>query len=391
LKYADIGGFNALKFRAGYGVTGSLPGPSGLAQDLYNYSFDGSVSLVRAGNSDLKWEQKAEINLGLDFALMDNKLSGTIDVYSRDINDFILNRQVDPAVFGASNRFENAGKLNTKGIELALNYTGIGSGDFSWTPGVVMSSYATTLEEFVIDEQTVADLGAPGQNGTNVIRIKVGEQIGQIWGPVYTGVSDTGRPIFADLNGDGQLITGQGDALADNGDFQELGQGVPTLELGWTNAMTYKNWDLNLFFRGAFGHSLVNTFRAFYEPIDPGAINSYNRTKTDLQVPSLEVAQFSSLYVEKADFLRLDNVTLGYNFNVSNNANIKNVRVYFNAQNVFTITNYQGIDPEPSLQDRGAVDNGGSPGGPNVLAPGIDRRYNYFTARTFTFGVNVGF
>jgi iron complex outermembrane receptor protein len=281
--------------------------------------------------------------------------------------------------------------LNTKGIELALNYTGIGSGDFSWTPGVVMSSYATTLEEFVIDEQTVADLGAPGQNGTNVIRIKVGEQIGQIWGPVYTGVSDTGRPIFADLNGDGQLITGQGDALADNGDFQELGQGVPTLELGWTNAMTYKNWDLNLFFRGAFGHSLVNTFRAFYEPIDPGAINSYNRTKTDLQVPSLEVAQFSSLYVEKADFLRLDNVTLGYNFNVSNNANIKNVRVYFNAQNVFTITNYQGIDPEPSLQDRGAVDNGGSPGGPNVLAPGIDRRYNYFTARTFTFGVNVGF
>lgn len=391
LKYADLGGFNTLKFRAGYGVTGSLPGPSGLAQDLYNYSFDGSVTLTRAGNPDLKWEEKSEINIGVDFALMDNKLSGTVDVYTRDINDFILNRQVDPAVFGASQRFENAGKLNTKGAELSLNYTGIGSGDFTWTPGLVLSSYSTTLEEFVIDEQTVADLGAPGQNGTRVIRIKVGEQIGQIWGPVYTGVSDTGRPIFADLNGDGQLITGQGDALADNGDFQELGQGVPSLELGWTNAMTYKNWDLNLFFRGAFGHSLVNTFRAFYEPIDPGAINSYNRTKTDLQVPSLEVAQFSSLYVEKADFLRLDNVTLGYNFDMSNNANFKNIRVYFNAQNVFTITNYTGIDPEPSLQDRGAVDNGGSPGDPNVLAPGLDRRYNYFTARTFTFGVNVGF
>jgi iron complex outermembrane receptor protein len=383
LNYADIAGLNALKFRAGYGVTGSLPGPSGLAQDLYEYGFDGSVTLRRAGNPDLKWEEKAELNLGLDFALLDNKLSGTIDVYSRNINDFILNRQVDPAVFGTDRRFENAGKLNTKGAELSLNYSGIGSGDFTWTPGVVLSTYSTTLEEFIIDEQGLGNLGSPGQNGTNVVRIQVGEKIGQIWGPVYTGVSDTGSPIFADINGDGQLITGQGNALDDDGDFQELGKGFPTLELGWTNQMTYKNWDLNMFFRGAFGHSLVNSFRAFYEPIDPGAIQSYNRTKTDLAIAALEVAQFSSLYVEKADFLRLDNVTLGYNFDMSNNTNFKNIRVYFNVQNAFTITNYQGIDPEPSLVD--IEDNG------NPLAPGIDRRNNYFTARTFTFGLNVGF
>ncbi|MFT7269259.1 MAG: TonB-linked SusC/RagA family outer membrane protein [Roseivirga sp.] len=382
LNYADIAGLNALKLRVGYGVTGSLPGPSGLSQDLYNYSFDGSVSLVRAGNTDLKWEEKAELNIGVDFALMNNKLSGTVDVYSRDINDFILNRAVDPAIFGVGNRFENAGKLNTKGAELSLNYSGINSGDFSWTPGIVLSTYATTLEEFVIDEQGAGNLGSPGQNGTNVIRLQVGERIGQIWGPVYTGVSDTGAPIFADVNGDGQLITGQGNALDDDGDFQELGQGFPTLELGWTNQMTFKNWDLNMFFRGAFGHSLVNSFRAFYEPIDPGAIQSYNRTKTDLAVPSLEVAQYSSLYVERADFLRLDNVTLGYNFDMSNNASFKNLRIYFNVQNAFTITNYQGIDPEPSLVD---IESG------NPLAPGIDRRNNYFTARTLTFGVNVGF
>lgn len=191
-----------------------------------------------------------------------------------------------------------------------------------------------------------------------------------------------GRPVFVDLNNDGNLNTDQGNALDDDGDFQQLGNGIPTLEIGWTNQLSYGNWDLNVFFRAAFGHSLVNTFRAFYEPIDLGAINSYNRTKTDLQIPELQVAQFSSLYVEKADFFRLDNATLGYNFDMSNNSMFSKLRMYLSVQNAFVITNYQGIDPDPSLVD---INDG------NVLAPGIDRRNNYFTSRTFTFGLNVGF
>jgi len=318
-------------------------------------------------------------------------LNGALDVYSRDINDFILERTVDPAVFGTNLRFENAGKLNTQGLELALNYSGIGSGDFSWSPGIVLSTYATTLEEFVIDEQVQGNLGAPGQNGTNMVRVAVGEQIGQIWGPVFNGVDSEGAPIFADINGDGVVNSDPAQALDANADFQELGNGIPSIEIGWTNQMTYGNWDLNMFFRAALGHSLVNTFRAFYEPIDPGAINSYNRTKTDLQIEDLTVAQYSSLYVEKADFFRLDNATLGYNFDMSNNDMFSNVRAFLSVQNAFVITNYTGVDPDPSLQDSGSVDNGGSAGGANPLVPGIDRRNNYFTARTFTFGVNVGF
>jgi iron complex outermembrane receptor protein len=394
LQYVDLAAFSQLKIRAGYGVTGSLPGPSGLAQDLYSYATTGggTVSFVRAGNPDLKWEEKAEINLGLDFGLLGGKLNGSLDVYTRDINDFILERTVDPAVYGTNLRYENAGKLNTKGIELALNHTGFGSGGFNWSPGIVLSSYKTTLEEFVIDENMIANLGAPGQNETNLVRIAVGEQIGQIWGPVFSGNVDAeGRPIMVDLNDDGQLLTEQGSALAADGDFQEIGNGIPDVELGWTNQLTYGNWDMNLFFRAAFGHSLVNTFRAFYEPIDPGAINSYNRTKTDLQIEDLTVAQFSSLYVEKADFFRLDNATVGYNFDMANNDMFSNLRLYLSVQNAFVITNYTGVDPDPVLQDRGAVDNGGAPGNPNVLAPGIDRRYNYFTSRTFTFGLNIGF
>lgn len=397
-RYLNISSFDIFKFRAGYGVTGSLPGQSGLAQDLVQYNFQGGGSsfLARAANPDLKWEEKAEINVGLDFSMNDGKLTGSLDVYNRNIKDFILERIVDPGIYGTDRRFENAGRLSTNGAELSLNYEAVKNSDFSWRPGVVLSTYKTKLKEFVFEgAQMRADLGAPGQNGTNMIRVAIGEEIGQIWGPRFSGnVSDNGSPIMVDLNGDGRVVASQGSALAPDGDFEVLGNGIPDLELGWTNIMTYKKWDFNLFFRGAFGHSLVNNFRAFYEPIDPGAINSYNRVITDKAVAGLTVAQFSSLYVERADFLKLDNATVGYTFDTKNMKAFSGIRAYFSVQNAFVLTKYAGIDPEPVLQDAGSSDNGGRPANefnPDVLSPGIDRRNNYFTARTFTLGINVGF
>lgn len=395
LSFVNIDALDQLKVRIGYGVTGSLPNESGLSQAQYQYDFN-SQSIVASNepNPDLKWEEKAEINLGIDFGLLEDRLSGSIDIYTRTISDFILEVPIPAAesITGAGSQFQNVGELKTNGFEISLNYAAVQNQNTTWNTGLIFSTYNTTLEEFTIDEQMRANLGAPGQNATSMIRVAVGEEIGQIWGPVFESVGPDGAPIMKDLNGDGQLVVAQGDALADNGDFQQLGSGIPDFELGWTNTVTYKNWDLNAFFRGAFGHSLVNTFRAFYEPIDPGAINSYNRVTTDKAVDGLTVSQFSSLYVEKADFVKLDNLTLGYNFDVSGTETFRNLRAYFSIQNAFTITNYSGIDPEPVLQDFGAVDNGGRPADtPDVLSPGIDRRYNYFTARTFTVGVNIGF
>ena len=392
--YLGLDAFSQLKLRAGYGVTGALPGSSGQAQDLYTYDFagGGTVAFARAGNPDLKWEEKAEINVGFDFGMMGGRLTGAIDVYQRNITDFILSRAVDPGVYGASSRFENVGALKTNGAELSLGYDVVQNSDFTWNTGIVASTYKTTLEEFTNDELMRAELGAPGQNGTFMIRVATGEEIGQIWGPEFAGVDENGNPTFVDLNGDGTINASQGSALDDDGDFKKLGSGLPSLELGWTNRITYGAWDFNAFFRGAFGHSLVNTFRAFYEPIDPGAINSYNRVITDKAEEGLVNAQYSSLYVEKADFLRLDNVTAGYTFNTSGLDSFKNIRLYVNVQNAFVLTNYTGLDPDPVLQDFGAVDNGGfASTNPDVLAPGIDRRNNYFTARTFTFGINLGF
>ena len=391
-RYMDIGSLDLLKIRVGYGVTGSLPLQNGLSKPIRNIvnGGDGSVSteLVRAANPDLKWEEKAEINIGLEIA--SGPLSATVDVYSRDISDFILERTVDAAVFGVDRRFENAGKMNTRGLELALNYDVLNSDNVSYTTGLVLSTYKTKLEEYVIDQEMRGQLGAPGQNSTAMIRVKQGEEIGQIWGPVFDGVDSEGNPIFVDVNNDGNLVTGQDKALEPDVDFQVLGNGLPDLELGWTNTLDINGWSINAFFRGAFGHSLINTFRAFYEP-QLASQSSYNFMNTSLAVDGLSTARFSSLYVEKADFFKLDNLTISKGISLGDNSVIDNLNISLTGQNLFVITDYTGTDPEPSLSDVGTADNGGAAFGNDVLSPGIDRRNNYFSARTITFGVSFNF
>jgi TonB-linked SusC/RagA family outer membrane protein len=393
-KYLQLPKVDLLKLRLGWGVTGSLPIQSGISQELYTYSFTGggAVAIARAANPDLKWEQKTEINLGIDFGFT-GRLVASLDVYTRDIKDFILlNDKLDVTKYPSNQRYENIGSLQTRGIELKIDYSNIKIGEVSWSPGIVLSSYKTTLESYLpgVIAQSRAPLGAPGQSGVNQIRLAVGEEIGQIWGPVFDGANTDGTVRFKDLNGDGQVKVTDQTFLDKTADYQKLGSGIPTVEIGWTNKLTYKNWDLNAFFRGAFGHSLSNNFRAFYEPIDKGAINSYNRISTSKAVPGLTEAKFSSLYVEKADFLKLDNLSIGYNFKLSPTSVLKNVRFYAAGQNLFVITSYTGIDPEPVLADQGAADNGGFLPDPDPLSPGIDRRNAYFTSRTFTFGVSIG-
>ena len=370
--------YDLFKIRVGYGETGSLPGGSGLSQVVYNFNYDsggsGNTSQARAANPDLKWESKAETNIGLDFA--HGKLSGSVDVYTRDISDFILETRVDVATYGFDRRFENSGKINTQGLELNIGYQFTDN----YQTNINLSTYNTTLEEYVIEDGDITgNLGSPGQNSTNMVLIRPGEAIGQIWAPRFDGVNADGSNIFGDVNNDGVITASQDKWNDENADFISAGNGIPTLELGWSNNVNIGNWSVNAFFRGAFGHSLVNTFRAFYEP-RLASQSSYNFVNTELALPELTVAQFSSLYVEKADFFKLDNLTVAYNFNLSESSIIERAQISANVQNAFVITNYTGIDPEPALVDGG-----------NVLAPGIDRRNNYFTARTVTIGLNINF
>ena len=369
-----LSGVQQLKPRISYGVTGNLPGQVGLSQEIRGWSWGGggsaggSTNLLRAANPDLKWEEKTELNFGIDLTM--DRLSATLDIYEQTSKDFIINRVVDAAVYGFDRRFENAGQLSSNGFELSVNYDVTDN----YNTGIVLSSNKVVLDEYVQDSDKFGNLGAPGQNSTWVTRVKVGEQVGQIWGPVWDGSVTNGSQNFKDVNGDGELVVGQNNALDDNVDFDVLGSGIPDLEIGWSNQITIGDYTINAFFRGAFGHSLVNTFRAFYEP-RVGSQKSYNYVNTELANPEIKNANFSSLYVEEADFFKLDNLTISRQVN-------DNMNLSLNVQNAFVITDYTGSDPEPALFD--LLDG-------NPLAPGIDRRNSYYSARSFTLGINYKF
>jgi len=140
---------------------------------------------------------------------------------------------------------------------------------------------------------------------------------------------------------------------------------------------------LNFFIRSSIGHDLVNTYRAFYE--NATVVSSYNAVKTKYFNPAIKDGQkFSSLHVERASFVKLDNATLGYNFKLAKTGAVKSVRAYVNGQNLFFITKYTGVDPEVRYSDQ-------STNPPNALAPGVDRRETWVRTKSFTLGVNVGF
>ncbi|MGD1893213.1 MAG: SusC/RagA family TonB-linked outer membrane protein [Cyclobacteriaceae bacterium] len=379
-----------LKLRVSYGVTGNTPGESYVSllrlapqgNFFFNGSFIPSYGPASNPNPNLRWERKAELDIGVDFAMFGDRFTGSADYYSRVTTDLIypLTVPVPPNLVGET--LLNVGQMNNSGLELVLNYNVINNDNFSWTTGFNGTWFIENRLVSLSDEEAgldfggrrlISNLGSPGQNNTPLIEVKEGEEIGRIWGKVYDGLTEDGKWRFQDLNGDGTI---------DDADETLLGQGLPDFQLGWNNTFNYGNWDLNFFLRGMIGHDLVNTFRAFYEV--PGVATSYNVVNTEFFDPNLDDSPlFNSIHVEDADFIRLDNATLGYNFPLADGVLISRLRLYASVQNLFTITNYTGVDPE--------VRTGDSANDDDALAPGIDRRDTWFTTRTYTFGVNLSF
>ena len=386
-KFIQIPGVNTLKLRGSFGVTGALPPSAGLSEFTFtgqgNYYINGGwISTYgpnQNSNPDLKWEKKAETNIGLDFNAFNNRLNGTIDWYTRKTSDLIFNVTVPspPALFNTA--WKNVGDLTGKGYEIALNYEVIKQGSLTWTTGVNYSHnhvVLTRLDPSAGSYIGQTNLGSPGQEATQITRTYAGAEIGLFYQAVYRGVDKNGKFLFDD--GTGKAVR------ADSTTYKTvIGHGLPKFEMGWTNTFSYKNWDLNFFLRGSFGHDLINTERAFFE--NPTVASIYNVVKTKYFDPNLKDAQiFSSLYVEKGDFVKLDNATLGYNFNIKKGSRygFRSLKAYFSGHNLFTITGYTGADPEVRYSDNL---NG------NILAPGIDRRATWVLARSFTLGVNLGF
>jgi iron complex outermembrane receptor protein len=393
-KVAGLEQFNQLKLRAGYGVTGNNVGSSYQSLQRFgptgNFFFNGafvpSYGPISNPNPELKWETTNDLNIGVDFAVMDYKLTGSLEYYTKETKDgiFNFNVPVPPNLFGQT--LFNVGNTRNQGIDLALAYNGTLGNDKTYTLQFTASRWLTPKLVSLTDENRGvsiggfidgANLGSPGQNGTPLVRLQENAPLGQLWGLVIdpnNPINESGEWNFVDVDGNGVQ-----DDIADRA---VIGNGFPKYLLGLNSTFNLGQLDLNVFFRGVLGHDLINTFRAFYEA--PGQISAYNILATSADIPNLkDQPQFSSRHVESADFLKLDNLTLGYTLKSSGlPSGFSKIRLFVTGQNLITITGYSGVSPEPRLSDDG------SSFGP--LAPGIDRRNTYFSARTFTFGVNLG-
>ena len=401
-KLIDVSFIDNLKIRANYGVTGNQPidsylsilrlGPSG--NFFYNGAFVPSYSPTSNANPDLKWERTGQFDAGLDFSLFKSTLSGTFDFYTKTTTDLLwpFEVPVPPNLFTTAE--VNIGKLRSSGIELTLNYNVIKKGDFNYavtlTPSYNLENTLVSLSgtyngsKLTYGQKDLSDMGSPGQNQVPLTRVEEGKPIGQLLALVFNGIDEAGNMTFVDENKDGTI---------DQADRKVIANGLPKFLMGFGNVLTYKNWDLNVFFRGVFGHHLVNSFRGFYEV--PDMITSYNLPKTaaDMRNPTTKTllnvssGTLSSKDIENASFVSLDNLSLGYNFTLPKTSQFSKIRLYLAGNNLFYITKYKGVDPNPRYVDS-ATDMGtyNSP-----LVPGIDRRNTWFRTRSITFGANFVF
>jgi TonB-linked SusC/RagA family outer membrane protein len=381
--------FNDLKLRAGYGITGTPPQDLFLGVARFGYSgytlsngrWVAQLVPTSNPNPNLRWEQKAELNIGLDFSLYKGRIAGSLDAYRRKVNGLLYEYPVPtpPNLFGTT--WANVGVMENKGVEAIVNVIPVISKNFEWSSSINFSTNSNKLISLSNQEyKTTTPYFNTGYTGepiqTYTHRVEVGRAIGEFYGFKVIGVDDAGKWIYQGK--DGKPVDYETFKAADE-DKQVLGNGLPKYYAGWNNNLRFKKFDLAVTMRGAFGFQILNFQRMYYE--NPGR-TQYNQLRSaydkvfgkavlDKNVP----LQFNSYYIENGDFWKVDNITLGYNIGKIRNI-IKNTRIYVSMLNSLVFTGYKGIDPEVNRLG---------------LAPGDDDRDKYPSVRTFTFGLNATF
>lgn len=381
-----------LKLRAGFGVTGVIPTESYLSLtkwtlgDVYYYDqgkwYQG-LAVSSNPNPELKWEKSTEYNIGLDWSVLNDRISGTIDVYRKNTSDMLWNYTVPTPPNLVSSTLANVGKMRNQGIEVAVNAVPVRTQDFEWKTTVTFAHNATKLISLSNDlyetsnQQDIAYLGEPITLPTQ--RMEEGKPLGQWYGMKAVGISENGLWMIENPT-TGEAEEFNDNMLTDDTYHQYLGNAIPKFNMGWSNTLRYKNFDLSMQFTGQFGFKILNEARAYYEN---NAV-VYNRLKSAADkkfgTAVLSVAQkqtFVDYYLENGNFMKLANLTLGYNVPLKKNPYLNSVYVYLSGDNLFTITGYSGLDPELSNSD--------------PQSSGIDWRDKYPTIRTFTLGAKVTF
>lgn len=371
-----------LKLRTGYGVTGTEP--SSPYQYIALYDFNNSYMSYVNGkwvsgiipannpNDDLKWEEKHEANVGLDFSFLGGRLSGSLDGYYRYTKDLLYTYTVPMPPNIASTMLANVGAISNRGVELSLNGVLMQKKDFIWTLGGNVSYNRNRLEKLSNDNYTLEylNLGWLDHVQTYSHRLEEGWPIGNFFSWQTVGLKS---------NGTAWRIKGAENSTAGEDQKTVLGNGMPKIFAALNTTVRWKALDLSVSFHGAFLYQILNQYRMKYETL--AWLSSVNVPKSAFEKVgdyyNYAPSTYCDRYIENGDYWKLDNVTLGYSFNLPKVKFIDSMRVYLSGQNLLTISGYRGLDPE-------AVSITG-------LTPGVDAYSKYPTLRSFTFGLNLKF
>ncbi len=410
------------KLRAGWGVTGNnrvgvYDRFARLGVELGGlnhgvYSFDDVIIAgtipVSIANKDLKWETTAQWNFGLDLMFFKERVNLTLDYYDKTTYDLLINATL-PVSSGFSHVVKNVGKVGNKGIEISLNTVNIKKKDFSWTTNFNISFNKNKVLGLNEGQRSITTIETVDRNFEEANYIaKIGYPIGMMYGYIYDGTykledfdeingnyvlkngiphytsennTQPGFPKYRDLNGDG---------IINSDDKTIIGRGTPIHTGGITNNFTYKNFDLSLFFQWSYGADIINANRIMFETsfIKRKDLNQYasyaDRWTFDnptSDIPCVNSSSSNLMYstriIEDGSYLRLKTLSLGYNIpkKALKTLNVNSLRVYVSAQNLWTLDNYSGYDPEVSIRNK-------------ALTPNLDFSA-YPRARSINFGVNL--
>lgn len=376
--------FQSLKLRASYGVTGRSDFDAYKSTATYTangaYLIDGQWVTGYAPssnvNSMLGWEKSKAFNIGVDFEAMGSSLRGSLEYFDRRSEDLLYNYTAPQPPYVWDNILVNVGTTKNTGFELSLSYDVFAKKDFRWTTSANYS-YGTT--KFVklsndIYKASYIDLYQKPGVGTNeyFFRVQEGGKVGQFWGYEYAGYDENGNMLVYSKDNEKVLTTN-----VDASDKRYIGNGAPSHFLSWNNSFRYKNWDLSVAMNGAFGFDIFNMRKYGMGLQLCGTDNVLRTAYTDDKNVKSGGGVISSYFLEKGDYFKLDNVTLGYNFNLKNVKLLESIRVYVAAKNLFTITSYTGNDPSIVTQ--------------TGITPGVDVNSAYPTATQLSLGLTVRF
>lgn len=389
-----------LKLRAGWGVTGVIPQGNddvwgGAYRSMLRYSYNGGnyyrdgkwnkgLKSASNANPDLKWETAREINIGVDWSLWNDRLSGSFDFYNKKTSDMLYEYAVPSPPNLYTSTWANVGEMRNTGFEFMIKGVPVQTKDWRWETQATLqhnSNKLLSLSNSLYQTDNTLWLQGVGDPVTQYThKVEVGQSLGRIYSLKAVGVSDQGLFLIENPK-TGQCAEFYQEMRNDYDNWYEyMGSGIPKFTLGWNNTINYKDFDLSLQCNGQFGFKIINQQRVFYE----NNAHAYNKLKSatdkiggNRPLSGAQSQVVTSYYIENGDYFKLSTLTLGYTYTPKNKTYIQNARIYGSVYNVFTITKYKGMDPEL--------------GSDNFWYAGVDDRDKYPTVRSFTIGLNVTF